>query len=181
MVYCAFKGIVSCAVVYCAWKGIVYLAGIYCALKGIVYHTVIVLADRTHLRGQNVYVDPVTRREQEEKRRKHLEYQVCGQATTSEAEKSVVFASLKVSFPHLVKRLHRERGRENGWVGGWRRNMWELAEYFKGWGDVIKCLSAFLRPGQELRLGEKKNERKKIKKRKKQEMEEGVRSGRNTT
>jgi len=43
---------------------------------GILDCAVTVLTGRTHLRGQNVLVDPVTRREQEEKRRKHLEYQV---------------------------------------------------------------------------------------------------------
>ena len=56
---------------------------------GILDCAVTVLTDRTHLRGQNVLVDPVTRREQEEKRRKHLEYQVRGQAAASKGEKTV--------------------------------------------------------------------------------------------
>ncbi|KAK7101605.1 coiled-coil domain-containing protein 66-like isoform X2 [Littorina saxatilis] len=50
---------------------------------------------KTHLRGQNIHMDNVTRREQEDKRRKHLEYQEAIKAQIEEKAK--------------IKREERER------------------------------------------------------------------------
>lgn len=45
-------------------------------IKYIIFVTIFFSVVRSFLRGQNVYVDPVTRKELEIKRKQYLEYQV---------------------------------------------------------------------------------------------------------